>query len=224
MPESIPRIADSAGFAAATQVSRETLARLNLYESALRAWQPRINLVANATLAEVWQRHFFDSAQLARLLPEGGGTLVDLGSGGGFPGLVLAIVLADQAGAPGTGPKWRVVLVESDGRKAAFLRDVARQTGTTVEILSTRIESSETQAKLGRADVVTARALAPLNRLLALAFPHFGAGTVGLFLKGQNAQAEVEAARGEWVFDASLVPSLTAADASIVVVRALQRR
>lgn len=221
-----PKVVDSASFAAATKVSRETLQRLNLYESLLRLWQPRINLVANATLDELWGRHFFDSAQLVPLIPSSARRLVDLGSGAGFPGLVLAILLcADRAGGAETVGTTRihVTLVESDVRKGAFLREVARQTGTAVEILSTRIEKPETQAKLGQVDVVTARALAPLDKLLALAAPMFGSETIGLFLKGQGAQAEVEAARKIWSFDASLVPSATAADASIVVVRRLGR-
>ncbi len=233
MTAPVTKISDSAQFAAATRVSRETLERLNQYESLLKVWQPRINLVANATLADVWNRHFYDSAQLVAHLPASGGKLVDLGSGGGFPGLVLAILLA-EGGNPGaerglmatksSAGAWGVTLVESDSRKGAFLREVARQTGVAVEILSIRIENPETQVKLGAADVVTARALAPLSRLLHLAFPLFGSQTVGLFLKGQNAQAEVEAARAEWVFDASLLPSVTAADASIVVVRGLRRK
>jgi 16S rRNA (guanine527-N7)-methyltransferase len=217
LPASGRIIANGQQFAAATQVSRETLARLNQYESLLRLWQGNINLVASATLPDLWHRHFYDSAQLLPLLPPGGGHLVDLGSGGGFPGLVLAILLAER-------PGWRVTLVESDSRKGAFLREVARQTGVAVEIQSARIENPETQSKLGSADVVTARALAPLNRLFGLAEPIFASHSVGLFLKGQNAKAEVEAARAEWVFDASLVPSSTAADASVVVLRALRRK
>src|SRR5919106_242934 len=104
--------------------------------------------------------------------------IVDLGSGAGFPGLVLAIVLAERTPV-------RMCLVESDTRKAAFLCEVARQTGVAVDILATRIESRETQAKIGPVDVVTVRALAPLSRLLGLAAPLFAAGTVGLFLKGR---------------------------------------
>ncbi len=209
-------VVDSTSFAAATKVSRETLGRLNLYESALRTWQPRINLVANATLGDVWCRHFLDSAQLKPLLPPGTRRLVDLGSGGGFPGLVLAILLAE------TEPGVRITLVESDHRKVAFLREVARRTGVPVEILSMRIEKVETQAKLGQVDVVTARALAPLDRLLELAAPLFGSETTGLFLKGRGASAEIDAARVNWSFESSLVPSVSAADASVVVVRRLQ--
>jgi 16S rRNA (guanine527-N7)-methyltransferase len=202
------------------------MARLNLYESALKLWQPSINLVAGRSLDDVWHRHFADSAQLAALIPATARRLVDLGSGGGFPGLVLAIVLSERlhgdcAGAYGTGV--RVTLVESDTRKAAFLREVARQTGTAVEILSTRIENPETQVKLGTADVVTARALAPIERLLGLAAPLFGPDTVGLFPKGRTVAAEIEAARALWAFDVSLVSSVTADDAKIAVIRQLRR-
>lgn len=211
-----------------TQVSRETLERLDLYESLLKLWQPRINLVANATLPDVWSRHFLDSAQILPLIPAEARVFVDLGSGGGFPGLVLAIMLHERRqieGATGVADRpWRFVLVESDVRKCAFLREVARQTGVAVEILSTRIENPETQYKLAPVDVVTARALAPLDRLLGLAAPLFGERTVGLFLKGQGAQAEVVAARSRWAFEASFVPSVTAVDARIVKVRSLRPR
>lgn len=204
-------------------VSRETIQRLNLYESALLLWQKRINLVAPATLGDLRVRHFADSAQLLQMLPAGARVIVDLGSGAGFPGLVLAILLMEGAGNAVPGAGARVVLVESDQRKGAFLREVARQTGTPVEILSTRIENPAIRAKLGQVDVVTARALAPLSRLLELAAPLFGDDTVGLFLKGQGAAAEIDAARTQWLFDASLVPSVTAADSSIVVVRRPRR-
>lgn len=224
-------VMDAAGFVAAIDVSRETVERLNLYESQLKLWQRHINLVANATLPNVWHRHFLDSAQLLPLIPDEARVFADLGSGAGFPGLVLAILLQEQrksaAGVASDGAEdrpWRFLLVESDVRKCAFLREVARQAGVAVEILSTRIENPETQYKLGAVDVVTARALAPLDRLLGLAAPLFGERTVGLFLKGQGAQAEIEAARLQWAFDASCVPSVTAADARIVVVRSLLRR
>lgn len=225
-------IRDSAAFQAAFKVSRETLERLNLYESLLRVWQPRINLVAEKTLGELWHRHFADSAQLAALIPPGTRRLVDLGTGGGFPGLVLAILLggrhvgggAATGGSRGSAGGYlvEVVLLESDARKAAFLREVARKTGTAVEILSTRIENPETQTKLGVVDVVTARALAPVVRLLGLAAPLFGPDTVGLFLKGRSVQAEIEAARALWAFDVSLVNSVTADDARIAVIRQLR--
>ncbi len=209
---------DAEAFATAFGVSRETLTRLKIYESALLRWQKSTNLVASATLREIWWRHFADSAQIARLIPAGAEVLVDLGSGAGFPGLVLAIMRAD------TPPPLRVVLVESDRRKGAFLREVARQTRTDVEILSTRIENLENLLTVQRIDVVTARAVAPLDRLFELTAPLFAAGTVGLFPKGRGAAQEIEAARERWAFDVSLVSSLTESGASIVVVGRLSAR
>ncbi|MCL4766144.1 MAG: 16S rRNA (guanine(527)-N(7))-methyltransferase RsmG [Hyphomicrobiaceae bacterium] len=193
-------------------VSRETAERLIRYEALLRQWQKAVNLVAPRTLPEVWHRHFADSAQLAPLVPEGAESLVDLGSGGGFPGLVLAIMLMERQ------PLW-VMLVESDTRKAAFLREAARVTGATVEILSMRIENAETQRRVGRVDVVTVRALAPLSRLFGLAAPFFAPRTVGLFLKGRDILGEIDGARVGWRFDVELVQSMTDAAGQIAVVR-----
>ncbi len=142
--EGVPEIIDAQSFSAHFGVSRETLDRLEVYAEALIRWQKAINLVAPATLPHLWHRHFADSAQLADLVPTAARSLVDLGSGAGFPGLVLALMLgASEKKAPEVGAQGltRVILVESDSRKAAFLRDVARLTGTAVEILSTRIEN-----------------------------------------------------------------------------------
>jgi 16S rRNA (guanine527-N7)-methyltransferase len=193
-------------------VSRETSKRLIRYEELLRQWQKAVNLVAPGTLDDVWSRHFADSAQLARLVPPSAQSLMDMGAGGGFPGLVLAMVLAER------GPL-RVTLIESDNRKAAFLREVARQTGTPVDILSARIEKPETRSKVQAVDVITARALAPLSRLLSLSAPYFASGSVGLFLKGRDIQGEIEAAEAEWRFDLELVASVTDAEGRIAVVR-----
>src|SRR5437660_9171448 len=132
-----------AEFAAATGVSRETLPRLDAYAELLRRWSPRINLVAASTLDDLWRRHFLDSAQLLPLIPAAARNLVDLGSGAGFPGLVLAIL-----GVPG------VELVEADARKCAFLREAARTAGATVRIHQARIDSLPARAF----DVITARA------------------------------------------------------------------
>jgi 16S rRNA (guanine527-N7)-methyltransferase len=208
------RVDGPEAFARLFSVSRETIRRLEIYEGLLQRWQRAVNLVAAGTLREVWHRHFADSAQLARLVPPGATTLVDLGSGAGFPGLVLALVLAERAPI-------QVKLVESDKRKAAFLREVARQTGVAVEIFPTRIETPETQAKIRSVDVVTARALAPLSRLLSLAAPLFAANTCGLFLKGRDVQREIEEARAGWRFDVELVPSLTEIGSYVAVVREL---
>ena len=176
MPHPRPAPLSAEGFQTAAAVSRETLRRLGTYLNLLEKWQPRINLVGAATLRDPWRRHFLDSAQLVPLLPESTQTLVDLGSGAGFPGLVLAIL-----GVPD------VHLIESDHRKVAFLREVAAATGTALTIHPSRIEGVPPFA----ADVVTARALAPLAPLLDYAIPFLGPRGVCLFLKGGQAESEI---------------------------------
>jgi 16S rRNA (guanine527-N7)-methyltransferase len=204
-------------FARHFDVSRETIDKLSTYEALLRQWQKTINLVAESTLDVIWSRHFADSAQLLALAPPGAKRWLDLGSGAGFPGLVLAIMLAGRDGT-------KVTLVESDTRKAAFLGEVARRTGAPVDILPDRIEKAATHARLGAVDVITARALAPLPRLLELAAPAFSDQTVGLFLKGREAETEVDAAKERWAFAGELRPSLTDLSGRIVVVRALEAK
>ena len=166
------------------RVPRETLDRLQAYLDLLAVWQRRINLVGPATLADPWRRHVVDCGQLWRFWPDEARTLVDLGSGAGLPGLVLAVL-----GVPTTH------LVESDRRKAAFLREAARACGVQATVHAARIE--DLPPLLG-ADVVTARALAPLPELLALAEPQLRPGAVCLFLKGRAAEAELTLARETW--------------------------
>lgn len=176
----------------ATGVSRETLDRLSAYAELLTKWQARINLVGPDTLPEMWSRHFFDSAQVFPVLPQSIHRLVDMGCGAGFPGLVLAIM-----GAPD------VHLIESDARKCAFLREVARVTATAVTIHNKRIEAVE---PLG-ADVVTARALAPLDKLLGWAERHLLPGGHALFLKGRGVEDELTLACKEWNISLERIPS-----------------
>ncbi len=199
-------------------VSRETLGRLETYAGLLRNWQKTINLVAPRTLDEVWHRHFADSAQLYALIPASARRLVDLGSGAGFPGLVLAIMAAGDPARTGL----RVALVESDTRKAAFLREVARTLGIAVDIIPARIESEKIRAMVERIDCVTSRALAPLPRLLELSFPLFDASTTGLFLKGRDVASEIRESERDWSFALSLQPSRTDAEARIAVVTDLK--
>ena len=176
MPVPEPAPLSPEAFQTATAVSRETLARLDTYLVLLQKWQPRINLVGAATLRDSWRRHVLDSAQLAPLLPESTRTLVDLGSGAGFPGLVLAIL-----GVPD------VHLIESDQRKVAFLREVGAATQTKITVHPARIEAVPPFS----ADVVTARALAPLASLIGYALPFLGPKGVCLFLKGEQAEREI---------------------------------
>lgn len=179
-------------FMAQTGVSRETLERLEAYAALLLDWSSRINLVGRSTLPDLWRRHFLDSAQLLPLIPRGARSLVDLGSGAGFPGLVLAIL-----GMPG------VELIEADRRKASFLREAARITYAEVTLRACRIEAVAPHA----ADVVTARGCAPLDRLLSLAERFIGPQTTCLFLKGAQAEQELTATSKAWTMMASRHPS-----------------
>ena len=195
-------------FRAETGVSRETLARLVTYAALLAKWQRTINLVAASTLPDLWRRHMLDSAQLAGLAQ--GEVWVDLGSGAGFPGMVLAIM--------GVGA---VHLIESDQRKAAFLAEVAARTGTEVAIHAVRVEAL-TRAQIGPsgADVVTARALAPLPKLLELAVSLAGAGCNFLFPFGRaDADAALTESRKSWRIDAEQIPSRTEPDSVILRLR-----
>ena len=196
-------------------VSDETLERLVVYENLLKQWQKKINLVAPSTLDDIWHRHFADSAQLLDLAPKSARKWVDLGSGAGFPGLVLAILRSGRGLQVDLEP---LILIESDQRKAAFLGEIARKTSLVVDIAISRIELSSTQGRYKSVDVVSARALAPLDRLIGLAKPLFGPETVGLFLKGRDVGQEIEAARAKWSFTCELAESLTDSEARIAVV------
>ena len=195
-------------FGAQLHVSRETLERLTVYLELLRHWQPAINLVGAATLADPWRRHFLDCAQLSARIPAGAARLVDLGSGAGFPGMVLAML-----GVRG------VDLIESDRRKAQFLREVARATGTSIGIHAERIERMPSRP----ADVITARALAPLPRLLVLAERFWTSDSVCLFLKGRSGAHELTEARATWHMEAEMFPSLSETTGTVLQLRGIRR-
>ena len=190
-----------------TGVSRETMDRLARHLDLLCRWQKRINLVGAATLADPWRRHMLDSAQLAPLVPAAGARVADLGSGAGFPGLVLAL-LRD-------GP---VDLIESDGRKAAFLGEAVRVTGAPAEVHNARAESLALKA-----DAVVARACAPLDRLLGLALPLLAPDGICLFLKGARVEEEVEVARARWRFTVRRHRSRSAPDGVLLEVGGISR-
>ncbi len=194
-------------------VSRETLERLGLYEALLRKWNPAINLVSRTTLDAVWDRHFRDSVQVFDLAPKTARHWADLGSGGGFPGLVAAILAADEA------PEMTFTLVESDGRKAAFLQAVARETGVAVAVRAERIEEAPPLS----ADIVTARALAPLARLLGLADRHMATGGTAMFPKGANFRDEVQQALESWRFSYQTMPSVTEPGAVVLAIGGISR-
>lgn len=185
-----------AEFQAETAVSRETLDLLQAYIGLLKDWNTRHNLVSEASVADVWHRHVFDSAQLAPFIPEKARTMVDLGSGAGFPGLVLAILKRQQLS---------VTLFESTGKKADFLKTVAGTLKLPVTVRQERIEAVPRKVF----DVVTARALAPLPLLLSYAQQFTGKATLCLFLKGQSLDPELTEAAAHWKMNLQRTPSRT---------------
>ncbi|WP_371170162.1 16S rRNA (guanine(527)-N(7))-methyltransferase RsmG [Aliiroseovarius sp. 2305UL8-7] len=194
-------------------VSRETMERLEIYAGLLSKWNPAINLVAPSTISDLWTRHFLDSIQVYE---QGGvhvGKWCDLGTGGGFPGLITAIVAQEH------DPDRRTICIESDVRKATFLRTVIRETGINVSVIAQRIEQVSPQG----AEVVSARALAPLDRLLGFAQPHLSTGGICIFLKGENYQSEVNEALENWQFDLDTYPSKTNPNAVVMRIGDLKR-
>ena len=190
-----------APIAAQIDVSRETMSQLETYVGLVEKWQPRVNLVSPASLRDIWMRHILDSAQLAPLVPKGSPRLVDVGSGAGFPGLVLAIMTNAECH-----------LVESDQKKAVFLRTVIRECGLTAAVHNERIENMPCL----EASVITARALAPLDRLLSLLATQLRPGARCLFLKGAQAKAELAALGDPANLAWRLHPSLTNPNGSVI--------
>ncbi len=181
--------------------------RLSRYAELLLRWNARINLVAPGDLEHIWRRHILDSLQLAPLLPAAAARIVDFGSGAGFPGLILAICTEHP-----------VTLIESDTRKVSFLREAARQTETRATILNTRIEQADVAA-----DVVTARALAPLEQLLDWAAPCLEPNGFCLFLKGRRVAKELTVARAKWHMTIAQTPSQTSPDGVILTLSGIRR-
>ncbi|MCT8998087.1 16S rRNA (guanine(527)-N(7))-methyltransferase RsmG [Chelativorans intermedius] len=198
---------------AAGPVSRETFLRLEAFEAAFRRWAARINLAAPSTLPHLWERHVLDSAQLVRLAPDARRWL-DLGSGGGFPGAVVALIMAEHDGA-------HVDLVESNRKKAAFLQTVLAELKAPAKVHARRIE--DCSVLLPVPQIVTARALAPLERLLPLAEPWLAQGARGLFHKGRDYLREVEESGNVWQFDLVKHDAMTG-DGVILEISSLLRR
>jgi 16S rRNA (guanine527-N7)-methyltransferase len=194
-------------------VSRETSQRLVAFEALVTKWNPTINLVSKASVGDLRKRHIADSEQLFDLAGLRNGRWTDLGSGGGFPGIVVAILGAEKA------PGLQVSCIESDQRKAAFLATAAHQLGLNVTVLAERIEEAAPQS----ADVVSARALASLRDLLPLALRHLRPGGVALFPKGAGHAKEVDEARVGWQFWLESFPSMTDPDARILKLGEIRR-
>jgi 16S rRNA (guanine527-N7)-methyltransferase len=195
-------------------VSRETFDRLIAFDTLFRRWAARINLVAPSTLPDLWQRHILDSAQLAKIEPRAAKWL-DIGSGGGFPGAIMAVILAER-------PPSSIDLVESNHKKAAFLQTALAQLQAPARVHAKRIEEAYSLVEM--AEIVTARAVAPLDRLLALSEPWLANGATGLFHKGREYRNEIKESAHSWKFDLVEHASLIDRESVILEVKNLTRR
>ncbi len=211
----VPQLVETAfgpeEFAVLSGVSRETLLRLKTYAGMLADWNSRHNLVSRASMAEVWRRHFWDSAQLAPLIPPTAKSLVDLGSGAGFPGLVLAELFRERA-------NFKIALYESTQKKCRFLEAVASELKLNPEIRCSRVEDASPEGF----DIVAARACKPLPELLAYAQRFWTRSTIGLFLKGQNVEVELTQAHKSWRMNVQRHPSRSDATGVMLELRELR--
>ena len=194
-------------------VSRETLQRLYSYEMMVSRWNSTINLVSKASLKSLWDRHIADSSQIYSCAQPEAGLWLDLGSGGGFPGVVIAIIAKELS------PKLKIVLVESDTRKCVFLRSVIRELGIGARVENSRIEAFE----LSNVSFLSARALANMNSLCGFAEKFVSRETICFFPKGEFYEKEVAECRKNWNFEHEIVKSRTSDKGKIIVVRSLER-
>ena len=199
------------GFKEITDISADTLELYDRWYHLLNRWNSKINLVSASTLEDFWRRHALDSHQIHACLPAGTKTVIDLGAGAGFPGLALAILMRDTPGA-------KITMVESNGKKCNFLRTVIRELSLPAETQQMRAEQLPPQPY----DVVTARAFAPLPRLLSYAQPFWHDGTLGVFPKGESWETELKHAEADWKFTCETRPSQTDERARILMVSNLR--
>jgi 16S rRNA (guanine527-N7)-methyltransferase len=192
-------------------VSRESWDQLDTYVALLEQWQVRVNLIAPSTAGDIWERHIKDGLQLVTLLPPGCKVIADLGTGAGLPGMVLGIARPVK-----------VHLYEANGKKVAFLREAVRKTGIDAQVHQVRLETLAA-TRLPPVDVVTARALAPLDELLGLAQPFLKAGATGLFMKGKDVENELASAAKRWRFSYNKHPSLTDSQSVILEIKEVSR-
>jgi 16S rRNA (guanine527-N7)-methyltransferase len=198
---------------AGVNVSRETMSDLEAFAALTAKWTAKINLIARGTRDSIWERHIVDSVQLYWFAPESFEKWVDIGSGGGFPGIVMAILAKEK------NPHAEFVLIESDQRKATFLRTAARELGLSVQVIAERIETAPEQ----NADVVSARALTALSGLLSLTQRHLKHDGLALFHKGRKSGQEVADAQKNWSFDLEENASITDPDARILAIRRIDK-
>ena len=194
-------------------VSRETLDALKYFEDLVVLWNPAINLISNSSISDLWSRHIIDSAQLFLFTLPDEGLWLDVGSGGGFPGIVVSIIAKELA------PSLRVVLVESDNRKCVFLRTVIRELGLSVKVINDRIEN----VKLDDVVYLSARALRNLNSLLFIVENNVSRETVCVFPKGRSYKKELVESQKNWKFDFNLIDSNTSEDSKVIVLKGLER-
>jgi 16S rRNA (guanine527-N7)-methyltransferase len=198
---------------AGVDVSRETLDRLRAFEDLVRKWTKKINLIAKNDVEHIWDRHIVDSAQVWACGPENWDHWVDIGSGGGFPAIILAAIAVEKKSNA------RFTLIESDQRKATFLRTAIRELGLNAVVLDARIEMAPPQ----NADVISARALASLDMLLGFAERHLSPRGMAVFQKGKTAEDEIVEAKQNWAFDYNKVPSITNSDACVISIKGFTR-
>ena len=194
-------------------VSRETFVKLEQFTALVEKWNPHINLVSKSTIPGIWNRHIVDSAQLFQFANDEPKAWLDIGSGGGFPGIVMAVIAQEKS------PNTRFTFIESDQRKSTFLRTAARELGLQVEILAERVEDVPPQ----KADVVTARALAALSDLFPYLQRHLADDGCAILPKGKTYQDEIRAARQDWRFEIKYHPSMTDQEAQILIVKDIHR-
>ena len=201
-------------FVKSLNVSRETLNGFYEYETSLTKWNEKINLVSKNTLMDVWKRHFLDSGQIIKHVEVSGKRWVDVGSGAGFPGLVVALLLRDRK------IDCDLVLVEKNSKKGLFLNEVIRRLNLSVEVVNDNIDNLEPL----NADILTARAFSELNNLIEIAFRHRKKEGICLFLKGENYRIELDKTLNYWFFDYDIVDSLSSSSGKIIRVKKIFKR
>ena len=195
-------------------VSHETFLKLQTYLSLLKEWQEKFNLVSSSSLEDAWNRHFLDSVQLYKYVPETAKTLADMGSGAGFPGMVLAIIANEKT------PYLKVTLIESVSKKTMYLKEVSEKTQTKVEIVNGRIE----ELKNKKFDVLVSRAMSSLDKLLSYALPLCKKETVCIFPKGKKYADELSEAHKKWEFKCKIEPSELSEEGKILIISNLKKK
>lgn len=195
-------------------ISRVTMEKLKVYEASLVEWQNKLNLVSNSSIEDAWNRHFVDSMQLCYYIPKNAKTLYDLGSGAGFPGMVIAIMANELT------PSLKVSLIESITKKTLYLNEVKKLTDTKVEIINERAENLPAK----KVDVITSRAMTALNKLFEYSFKFCDENTVLIFPKGKKHLEEIREAKKDWLFEIEIIESETSEEGVVLVIKSLKNK